>query len=137
MKLIKYFFLISIMTGCAVTGKNVVAPIDQAILVAKNDSLLSVLLPLKNNASLQFTEIDGKNIQNWWHPVDKLTVEPGKHEVKLSCQLLVGYPSSALYPSDKWGESVHSLDVKAGYKYIFRVIPISKNKCGTTFEEVI
>jgi hypothetical protein len=125
---ISLFFLL-VLASCAVSAKKVVVPLGKALLIAETDAVLSALIPLGQNNSVDFSYLDNQKVGNYFNKEKILEVEPGTHVIKTSCQILG--------PVNAWGDSEHTIEVKAGYKYIFYTHYTAGNNCAISYKEEI
>jgi hypothetical protein len=111
-------------------NKDVETPKGKSVLVLKNssytESFLVELTASGNRVLMQFDELDGKSVGSFFDEVFDLTVEPGRHTVKILCGVKGKNESN--------NHSVIGLDTKADKKYVFSAY-IENGQCTIKYAE--
>lgn len=118
------------LVSCVKESSEVKVPQGKAVLFVENTSfthgLLAGVTGSGNQVLMQFSELDGKDVEGTVQEVFDLTVDPGPHTVKILC----GIHGEA----DSSNNSVIKLDTKENHKYVFRAY-LKDKECFIKYDE--
>lgn len=125
----QYFIplLCMLLTGCATNLKTIETAKGMATIVAYSDSVGKILLPLSLTKATRIEEVDGKKVSDFWNSTEQMAIEPGAHNIVISCRIRRGGINVA-------SKTNHELIVEEGKVYIFKAY-LDRNKgCSTNYE---
>jgi len=115
------------LTGCATDLQNIKSTDGMATIVAYSDSAGNILLPISSTKRTRIEEVDRKKVSDAWNNTDQINIEPGLHNIIISCHIIQG----GINVSNKTN---HELTVVEGNIYIFKAYLDSNHGCTTKYE---